>query len=304
MSGPDTAVWQPGFGHPGFCAREANRAVSDTGVLQGKLVGGSNDDSLADILLQFSPTEYWRDVVVPATNKMDPKLNLTYDELVGWIGIRLLMATSPVSNVRDWFASQKKPCVATGVPVHLNPLMSGKRFFRINSVLSFSLPSDSASATVNRFREQTPMEDAWNTNMEQKYSPAELNVLDESVMFWLTRATCPGWMFLPRKPWPFGGEWHTISDKPNCIIHRVEYSQGRDRPVGVTKEFEREAGKGICSMILRLCKPLFGSGRTIHLDSGFCVLSVIARLLIHGLFSNAQIKKRRCAAADMRRDKK
>ena len=85
--------------------------MSDTGVLQGKLVGGSNDDSLADIFLQFSPTEYWRDVVVPATNKMDPKLNLTYDELVGWIGTRLLMAGHLTRFKREGLVCQSEKTV-------------------------------------------------------------------------------------------------------------------------------------------------------------------------------------------------
>jgi hypothetical protein len=292
MGRQDLPRWSDGYGHPGTCAREMMYATREK--FEGRLTG-RDPTTVADAFLRFSPVQYWRDVVVPACNERDPSLNLTCAEFVGFIAIRLLMATAKVSNARSWFKTTQKPCINTGVPVHLNTLMTGKRFFRISAALSFSKGSDASSATVNRFREQTPMEDAWNLNMKENYSPSELNVLDESVMFWLTQRTCPGWMCLPRKPWKFGGEWHTVSDKPNCVIFRAENSQGKDRPVGITKDYESEHGKGICSMILRLCEPLFGTGRTVHLDSGFCVLAVISTLAMYGLFGNAQIKKRRWA---------
>ena len=247
------------------------------------------------IFLHFLPLEYWDTVIIPATNLADPGLHLTRDELLCWVALRMLMATQKVGDVRDWFSFKKKPCLATGVPVHLNAIMTGRRFFRIGKALSFSMPdANDHAGRPDRFREQRPMQEAWNKNMERSYTPGEKVVVDESVMRWLTQRTCPGWMCLPRKPWQFGGESHTIADKDNCVIFGMEYSEGKDRPTGATREFEREHGQGVVSMLLRLCKSIFSTARTVHLDSGFCVLLGIVALGANGLFANAQIKKRRC----------
>ena len=34
-------------------------------------------------------------------------------------------------------------------------------------------------------------------------------VLGELMSIWHNRWTCPGWLFCPRKPHPFGNEYHT-----------------------------------------------------------------------------------------------
>jgi hypothetical protein len=35
-----------------------------------------------------------------------------------------------------------------------------------------------------------------------------ISCLDESTSTWANKYTCPGYMFVPRKPWPFGTEYH------------------------------------------------------------------------------------------------
>jgi hypothetical protein len=292
----DGPAWSEGYSHPGVCPREISRSMLHTRLMTGEINNYQADGmSRGSIFLHFCPLKYWDDVIVSATNETDPGLHLTLRELVLWVALRLLMATQKVSDVRAWFQTSRRPCMNTGVPVHLNKLMSGKRFFRILHALTFQLAADfAANRNPDRFREQRPLQTAWNDNMEFAYTPGELLVLDESVMRWLTQRTCPGWMFLPRKPWPFGGESHTIADKANNVIFRLGYSEGRDRPTGTRKEFEGEYGQGVISMLLRLCKTVFGSGRTVYLDSGFCVLQGIVALGLKGLFACAQIKSRRC----------
>ena len=294
--GGDDPVWEDGYSLPGICPREVSRSRHGTQAYKGCLKGYPFSARMrSGIFLHFPPLEYWDTVIIPATNLADPGLHLTRDELLCWVALRLLMATQKVGDVRDWFSFKKKPCLATGVPVHLNTIMSGNRFFRIGKALSFSMPdANDHAGRPDRFREQRPMQEAWNKNMERSYTPGEKVVVDESVMRWLTQRTCPGWMCLPRKPWQFGGESHTIADKDNCVIFGMEYSEGKDRPTGATREFEREYGQGVVSMLLRLCKSIFSTARTVHLDSGFCVLLGIVALGVNGLFANAQIKKRRC----------
>ena len=102
-------------------------------------------------------------------------------------------------------------------------------------------------------------------------------------------------MCCPRKPWQFGRERHAIADK-NRVIFRYETQMGAARPIGYTKKYEDVYGKGFVSLVLRLCEPIFSSGRTVHMDSGFCILLLIAALSTFGLFAQAQIKKRRYVA--------
>ena len=46
--------------------------------------------------------------------------------------------------------------------------------------------------------------DEWNHNTDTKFSPRYISCLDESMMKWVNKYTCPGFMFVPHKPWPFG----------------------------------------------------------------------------------------------------
>ena len=55
------------------------------------------------------------------------------------------------------------------------------------------------------------MLEAFNEHCEEGYTPSWLNCLDESMNSWLNKF-CPGFMICPRKPWPFGNEYHSIAD--------------------------------------------------------------------------------------------
>ena len=57
------------------------------------------------------------------------------------------------------------------------------------------------------FWEDCAMITAWNSNMNQQFSPGYANCLDESMSVWTNQFTCPGFMFIPCKPWPFGNEY-------------------------------------------------------------------------------------------------
>ena len=45
--------------------------------------------------------------------------------------------------------------------------------------------------------------------------------------------------------------------------------------------------------MLRMCRPIFGSGKAVVLDSGFCVTKVITELEARGVYAADLIKKRR-----------
>jgi hypothetical protein len=69
---------------------------------------------------------------------------------------------------------------------------------------------------------------------------------------WLNKF-CPGFMICPRKPWPFGNEYHSIVDSDENMQHlimwRVGLVKGKDRPKlgngswAFPTEWENEGGK-------------------------------------------------------------
>ena len=104
--------------------------------------------------------------------------------------------------------------------------------------------------------------------------------------------TCPGWMVVPRKPHPFGNEWHTICCGITGIMFYLELVEGKDCPPELPDLNCNKFGNTV-NLLLRMCSTIFGSGRIVILDSGFCVLKGIVELAKKGVFAGAQIKKRR-----------
>jgi len=66
--------------------------------------------------------------------------------------------------------------------------------------------------------------------MKEIFYPSWALCLDESMSIWMNRYTCPGWVFCPRKPHPFGNEYHTICCAESGILFDFEIVEGNDRP--------------------------------------------------------------------------
>ena len=109
---------------------------------------------------------------------------------------------------------------------------------------------------------------------------------------WTNMWTCPGWMFLPRKPHPMGNEYHSICCRVSGIMYAIELVQGKDRPPQIPAEKFSEHGK-TAGLPLRLTESIHHSGRVVIMDSGFCVLLALMKLASFGVYSSAVIKKRR-----------
>ena len=97
---------------------------------------------------------------------------------------------------------------------------------------------------------------------------------------------------MPRKPHPFGNEYHTICCGLSGILFSLELVEGKDRPKEYGKDPSNRFGK-TCGLLLRLCKTLFNTGKIVVLDSGFCVLKGLVELKKRGVFAHAVIKKRK-----------
>ena len=98
-------------------------------------------------------------------------------------------------------------------------------------------------------------------------------------------------MFVPRKPWPFGNEYHDAGCAESDIIWLLDLCEGKDRPTNLGPKELDDLGK-TTGLLLRLTKPVWSTGNVFVLDSGFCVLKAIVELRNKGLFAASLIKKR------------
>ena len=74
-------------------------------------------------------------------------------------------------------------------------------------------------STLILFLEMRQMEELWSKNMEDKFNPGRINVLDESMMEWFNNYY-PGFMCVGRNLNPFGNERHNICCGLTFILWR------------------------------------------------------------------------------------
>ena len=235
------------------------------------------------------PKKYLTEVVIPATNpnlKLGP---LDLRELVCFFGCIFYMSCfQGISDRKEWW-SRSPPTMNSGAPFRLNKYMSGNRFEDIVQGLRHTTLDP--PAYLDRFFEVRQMWDYFNEHYDEEYISSHLSTLDESVAVWLDQHG-PGFMFIPRKPHPFGNEYHTIADVETTMTYRMECVEGKDRPAQLGPKEYDDKGKTV-GVMLRLTKPLHHTGKIVEQDSGFCVFEGIAAQHQMGVYGDALIKKRR-----------
>ena len=66
-----------------------------------------------------------------------------------------------------------------------------------------------------------------------------INCIDELMSKWINEYTCPGFMYVPRKPWKFGNEYHDAGCADSNIIWVLDLREGKDWPQNLGhKEFD------------------------------------------------------------------
>ena len=58
------------------------------------------------------------------------------------------------------------------------------------------------------------MVEAWNNNMQKIFTPGWVSCLDESISVWTNKWAYPGYIFIPKKPYPMGNEYYLV-----CLGH-------------------------------------------------------------------------------------
>ena len=121
-------------------------------------------------------------------------------------------------------------------------------------------------AYKDKFWEVRQMIKLWKRNMALIFSCSWASCLDESMSIWLNRWTCPGWVFCPRKPHPFGNEYHTICCGLCGILFDMEMVEGRDEPTELKRQHKESNKHGVtCGLLMRLCKTLYSTGTSLFL---------------------------------------
>ena len=121
------------------------------------------------------------------------------------------------------------------------------------------------------------LEEAWNHNMAQQFLLSWINVLDESMMKWFNNRD-PGFMCVGCKPHPFGNERHSICCALTSLLWRANILEGKDRSTQIVPKKWEELGKTV-GLMLRMCEPIFSTGKCVVLESGFFLSKGITDLL-------------------------
>ena len=148
----------------------------------------------------------------------------TYGEFLHWLGLWFLMATINSPDHRDFCSLGEVDCFV-GAPMRLHNFMSRKRFKAILKALAITARQPPAFRDC--FWEVREVLEAWNSNMMEQFTPSWVSCLDKSMSTWTNKYSCPGWMFVPQKLWPFGNEYHTVCCSLSGILWQMELVEGR-----------------------------------------------------------------------------
>ena len=245
------------------------RKAAGCSNVKPKLIGMSDEKvksmTYLDAFLLFFPKTLF-DIIVNATNSNLEKENLPpieFGELLKFIGLWLFMATtSGYSRRQFWSVSEIHPF--DGSPYRFHSFMTFKRFESIRRCIGYT--NQDRPSFVDRFWEVRVMIEQWNAHMTTVFSPSWVSCLDESMSIWYSKWTCPGWMFVPRKPHPYGNEYHSISCGLSSIMYQVELVEGKEQP-SVYKAMQKHPHGNTVGLLLRLCACLFGTRKLVVLDS-------------------------------------
>ena len=127
-------------------------------------------------------------------------------------------------------------------------------------------------------------------NMVENFVPGYMKCLDKSMSVWTNKFTCPGFMFIPHKPWPFGNKYHTVCCCTSSIMWGIDLVGDKDHPRALGQQEFDNMGSTV-GLLLQMLAPIFHKGYVVILDSGFCVLKAIIELRKKGIFASIQIKK-------------
>ena len=166
--------------------------------------------TIQQLFEMFFFKQYVEGIIIPQTNlrlRKEKHRPISYGEFLRWLGLWFLMSTINSPDHNDFWSVGEVDCFI-GAPLRLGSFMSRKRFEAILKALAIT--ARQPPAFRDRFWEVQEMLEAWNANMTEQFTPSWVSCMDESMSTWMNKYSYPGRMFMPRKPWPFGNEYHTV----------------------------------------------------------------------------------------------
>ena len=286
---PQESLQDNAWGWSGFCPRRVQGFGERRPSINGLAGVALSSVTILHMFLIFLPRRYIEEVLLVATNSAIEGQPVSFGEFLRWLGIWYLLATNHCASRQEYWSSMPID-MFQGAPFRLHDIMSRNRFEAILSAirLTNATPPD----YQDRFWEVRQVIAAFCEHMTTIFKCGWIACLDESMVVWMNRWTCPGWMVVPRKPHPMGNEVHSICCGLCGIMFGIELVEGKDEPPEKPVDPTNAHGKTV-GLLLRLCKPLYATGCVVVLDSGFCVLRGLTELLKKGVFASAVIKKRR-----------
>ena len=170
------------------------------------------------------------EIIIPQTNlnlQHDKHQRTTYGEFLHWMGLWFLMATINGPDHHDFWSPGEVDCFV-GAPMRLHNFISRKHFEAI--LKAIAITARQPPAFRDHFWEVQEVLEAWNSKMMEQFTPSWVSCLDESMSTWTNKYSCPGWMFVPQKPWPFGNEYHMVCCSLSGILWQMELVEGKDSP--------------------------------------------------------------------------
>lgn len=129
--------------------------------------------------------------------------------------------------------------------------------------------------------------DALNELWKHVFVPGYLLCIDESMIKWLGRNRCPGWMKVGRKPDSIGHELKTMACATTRIMFSFELQEGKS--LDRAKEYVAEYGAQT-ALTLRMLKRFVGTGVVLIADSWFGSVKTCLLLMQWGIFSVMNVK--------------
>ena len=193
--------------------------------------------TIRQLFKMFFFKNYVLEIIILQTNlnlQCDKYRPTTYGEFLHWLGFLFLMATINGPDHCDFWSLREVDCFV-GAPMRLHNFMSRKHFEAILKALAIT--ARQPPAFRDRFWEVREVLEAWNSNMMEHFTPSWVSCLDESMSTWTNKYSCPGWMFVPQKPWPFGNEYHMVCCSLSGILWQMELVEGKDSPLEIIPKF-------------------------------------------------------------------
>ena len=100
----------------------------------------------------------------------------------------------------------------------------------------------------------------------------------------------PGFMYVGCKPHPFGNKRYMICCGLMSILWRYQITEGKYRFQQLGQKEYNKLRKAL-SLMLRMCRHIFVSGKAVVFDSGFCVDKGLTDLKPKGVYAAYLIKK-------------